>query len=55
MAGEGGGGSTVRPPFGGRQGFDRALRVINRSVSLPVAGYHYNSDWTSSVGGTLTR
>jgi hypothetical protein len=23
--------------------------------SLPVAGYDYNSDWTSSVGGTLTR
>ena len=31
------------------------FQAFNRSVSLPVAGYHYNSDWTSSVGGTLTR
>src|SRR5450755_1783391 len=28
------------------------FQASNRSVSLPVAGYHYNSDWTSSVGGT---
>jgi len=31
------------------------FQAFNRSVSLPVAGYDYNSDWTSSVGGTLTR
>ena len=28
------------------------FQAFNRSVSLPVAGYDYNSDWTSSVGGT---
>src|SRR6202030_4552232 len=31
------------------------FQAFKRSVSLPVAGYNYNSDWTSSVGGTRTR
>jgi hypothetical protein len=25
------------------------------SVTLPIAEYNYNSDWTPPVGGTLTR
>src|SRR6202140_1388544 len=41
---------TIRTATGGFY-----FQAFNRSVSLPVAGYHYNSDWTSSVGGTLTR
>src|ERR1700692_547802 len=32
-----------------------SFQAFNGPVSLPVAGYDYNSDWTSSVGGTLTR
>ena len=31
------------------------FQAFNGSVSLPVAGYNYNSDWTPSVGGTLSR
>src|ERR1700693_3640032 len=30
-------------------------QAFNGLVSLPVAGYNYNSDWTPSVGGTCTR
>jgi hypothetical protein len=43
--------SDTRPPeqdVGDFQAFDG-------SVSLPAAGYNYNSDWTPHVGGTLTR
>jgi hypothetical protein len=39
-----------RPALG-----DFYFQAFNGSVSLPVAGYDYNSDWTPSVGGTLTR
>src|SRR5215469_10352732 len=50
----------ARPPVRIRPIFTSApggfyFQAFNRSVSLPVAGYDYNSDWTSSVGGTLTR
>ena len=31
------------------------FQAFNRSVSLPAAGYNYNSVWTPSVGGTFTR
>jgi hypothetical protein len=31
------------------------FQAFNRSVSLLAAGYHYNSVWTPSVGGTFTR
>jgi hypothetical protein len=31
------------------------FQAFDGSVSLPVAGYDYNSDWTPPVGGTLTR
>src|SRR6202051_2452212 len=31
------------------------FQAFNRSVSLPVAGYHYNSYWAFSVGGARTR
>jgi len=34
---------------------DFYFQAFDGSVSLPVAGYNYNSDWTPSVGGTLTR
>jgi hypothetical protein len=34
---------------------DFYFQAFDRSVSLPVAGYNYNSDLDSSVGGTLTR
>src|SRR6202035_6116785 len=27
------------------------FQAFNRSVSLPVAGYHYNSDWTPLLAG----
>jgi len=30
-------------------------QAFDGSVSLPVAEYDYNSDWTPPVGGTLTR
>src|ERR1700730_7819653 len=51
---------VARPPVRIRPIFRLApggfyFQAFNRSVSLPVAGYDYNSDWTSSVGGTLTR
>ena len=43
-------------------GFDRLpsqrgfyIRAFSGLVALPAAGYNYNSDWNSSVGGTLTR
>ena len=38
-----------RPALGGFY-----FQAFNGSVALPVAGYDYNSDWTS-VGGTFTR
>jgi hypothetical protein len=31
------------------------FQASNGSVTLPVAGYDYNSELDSSVGGTLTR
>jgi hypothetical protein len=31
------------------------VQAFNESVALLVAGYDYNSNWTSSVGGTFTR
>ena len=34
---------------------DFYFQAFDGSVFLPVAGYNYNSGWTSSVGGTLTR
>jgi len=34
---------------------DFYFQAFDGSVSLPVAGYNYNSDWTPSVGGTCTR
>jgi hypothetical protein len=34
---------------------DFYFQAFDGSVSLPVAGYNYNSDWTPPVGGTLTR
>ena len=34
---------------------DFYYQAFNGLVSLPVAGYDYNSDWTPPVGGTLTR
>jgi hypothetical protein len=34
---------------------DFYYQAFNGLVSLPVAGYVYNSDWTPPVGGTLTR
>src|ERR1700731_3803875 len=39
-----------RPAFG-----DFYFQAFNGSVSLPVAGYNYNSDWTPLLAGTLTR
>ena len=39
-----------RPALGGFY-----FQAFNGSVSLSVAGYDYNSDWTPPVGGTLTR
>jgi hypothetical protein len=48
------------PPCTDRTGNTPALgdfyfQASDGSVSLPAAGYNYNSDWTPSVGGTLTR
>ena len=37
-----------RPAFG-----DFYFQAFNGSVSLPVAGYNYNSDWTPLLAGTL--
>ena len=34
---------------------DFYFQAFDGSVSLSVAGYNYNSDWTPPVGGTLTR
>jgi hypothetical protein len=36
----------VRPAFG-----DFYFQAFNGSVSLPVAGYNYNSDWTPLLAG----
>ena len=30
-------------------------RLSDRSVTLPAAGYDYDIDWNSYVGGTCTR
>jgi hypothetical protein len=38
-----------RPAFG-----DFYFQAFNGSVSLPVAGYNYNSNWTPLLAGTLT-
>src|SRR6266480_5906631 len=50
---------VARPPARIRLGYpalgDFYYQAFNGSVSLPAAGYNYNSDWTPSVGGTLTR
>jgi hypothetical protein len=40
----------IRPIFTSAPG-GFYFQAFTRSVSLPVAGYDYNSDWTSSVGG----
>ena len=37
-----------RPAFGG---FSPTSKAFNGSVSLPVAGYNYNSDWTPLLAG----
>src|ERR1700736_2834540 len=39
-----------RPAFG-----DFYFQAFNGSVSLPVAGYNYNSDWTPCMGLFLSR
>jgi hypothetical protein len=44
------GSDWVTPALG-----DFYYQAFNGLVSLPVAGYDYNSDWTPPVGGTLTR
>ena len=31
------------------------VQASNGSVTLPAAGYDYDIDWTSYVGGTSTR
>jgi hypothetical protein len=31
------------------------VQAFDGSVSLPAAGYDYDIDWTSYVGGTCTR
>src|SRR6266702_766077 len=51
---------VARPPARIRLGHTPALgdfyfQAFDGSVSLPVAGYNYNSNWTPPVGGTLTR
>jgi hypothetical protein len=33
----------------------RATEAFDGSVSLPVAGYNYNSDWTPCMGLLLSR
>ena len=40
----------TRPALG-----DFYFQAFNGSVSFPVAGYDYNSDWIPPAGGTLTR
>jgi hypothetical protein len=41
--------ARIRPIFSARGGF--YFQASNRSGTVPVAGYHYNSDWTPLLAG----
>jgi len=41
--------ARIRPIYSARGGF--YFQASNRSVTLPIAGYHYNSDWTPLLAG----
>ena len=52
--------SGCSPPWTDRTRFPWStggfyIQASGGSVALPAAGYDYNSNWTSSVGGTFTR